>query len=48
MLSVSDARAIHRRLRAIGYEPGPVKGRGIFFVNDPDGYSYELIQSDEE
>lgn len=47
MLSVSDAKAVEARLRTAGYAPGPIKGKGIFFVKDPDGYSYEIIQTQQ-
>ena len=44
MLSVPDAAAVEARLRSAGYEPNPTNGKNIFFVKDPDGYSYEIIQ----
>lgn len=47
MLSVSDAKAIEARLTSAGYAPGPIKSKNIFFVKDPDGYSYEIIQTQQ-
>lgn len=44
MLSVADAKALEARLRSAGYTPSPANDRNIFFVKDPDGYSYEIIQ----
>jgi lactoylglutathione lyase len=47
MLSVSDAKAIEARLTSAGYTAGPIKSKNIFFVKDPDGYSYEIIQTQQ-
>lgn len=44
MLLVSDSKAVASRLDAAGYAHGPVNSRGIFFIRDPDGYSYEVMQ----
>jgi catechol 2,3-dioxygenase-like lactoylglutathione lyase family enzyme len=44
MLSVDDAQALAGRLRSAGYEPSSPNARNIFFVTDPDGYRYEVIQ----
>jgi catechol 2,3-dioxygenase-like lactoylglutathione lyase family enzyme len=44
MLSVADAAAVASRLKAAGYAPGAPNAAGIFFVKDPDGYSYEIMQ----
>ena len=50
-IGVDDAYAACDRIRAAGgtitREPGPVKGGStvIAFVQDPDGYKIELIQS---
>jgi lactoylglutathione lyase len=50
-IGVDDAYAACERIRAAGgavtREPGPVKGGTtvIAFVQDPDGYKIELIQS---
>jgi catechol 2,3-dioxygenase-like lactoylglutathione lyase family enzyme len=45
MLGVSDAKALEARLRSANYEPKTTTSGNIFFVNDPDGYSYEIIQT---
>lgn len=45
MLGVSDAKALEARLRSAGYEPQSTNHGNIFFVKDPDGYSYEIIQT---
>ena len=51
-IGVPDAYAACERIRAAGgnvtREPGPVKGGTtvIAFVQDPDGYTVELIQRD--
>jgi lactoylglutathione lyase len=50
-IAVEDVRAACERIRAAGgtiaREPGPVKGGStvIAFVQDPDGYKIELIQT---
>jgi lactoylglutathione lyase len=50
-IAVDDARAACERIRAAGgtitREPGPVKGGStvIAFVQDPDGYKIELIET---
>jgi lactoylglutathione lyase len=50
-IAVDDVRAACERIRAAGgtiaREPGPVKGGStvIAFVQDPDGYKIELIQT---
>jgi lactoylglutathione lyase len=50
-IGVSDVRATCEKIRAAGgaitREPGPVKGGTtvIAFVQDPDGYKLELIQT---
>lgn len=44
MLSVADAKAVETRLRSAGYAPSEPNNGHIFFVKDPDGYSYEIIQ----
>jgi lactoylglutathione lyase len=50
-IGVDDAYATCERIRAAGgtvtREPGPVKGGStvIAFVQDPDGYKLELIQT---
>jgi lactoylglutathione lyase len=50
-LGVADAYAACEKIRAAGgtitREPGPVKGGNtvIAFVQDPDGYKIELIQT---
>lgn len=44
MLAVADSSAVAERLRAAGYHPTPLNGAKIFFVTDPDGYRYEVIQ----
>ena len=51
-LGVDDVTATCERIRAAGgnitREPGPVKGGTTFiaFVEDPDGYKVELIETD--
>jgi hypothetical protein len=44
MLTVANAQAAEARLKAAGYSPSAPNSRGIFFVKDPDGYSYEVMQ----
>jgi hypothetical protein len=44
MLSVPNAGAAAARLKAAGFEPTTLTARNIFFVKDPDGYSYEVMQ----
>jgi lactoylglutathione lyase len=50
-IAVDDVRAACERIRAAGgtiaREPGPVKGGStvIAFVQDPDGYKIELIET---
>lgn len=44
MLTVADARALAARLKAAGYAPSEPNSRNIFFVKDPDGYSYEVME----
>jgi catechol 2,3-dioxygenase-like lactoylglutathione lyase family enzyme len=44
MLVVPDSAALAARLAAAGYDHTPVNSRGIFFVKDPDGFNYEIIQ----
>ncbi len=44
MLSVADAKAVEARLRSAGFAPTVPNARNIFFVTDPDGYRYEIIQ----
>jgi catechol 2,3-dioxygenase-like lactoylglutathione lyase family enzyme len=44
MLTVRNAKAAEARLRAAGYAPTVSNARNIFFVKDPDGYSYEVMQ----
>lgn len=46
MLTVRDAKEVAARLRSAGYEPSTPNARGIFFVTDPDGYRYEVMQID--
>lgn len=45
MLSVADAKSVEARLRLAGYAPSQPNNGRIFFVKDPDGYSYEIIQA---
>lgn len=47
MLSVRDAKSVEARLRAAGFTPTAPNARNIFFVKDPDGYSYEVMQASE-
>ena len=44
MLAVPDSAAVAERLRAAGYAPSALNPAKIFFVADPDGYRYEVIQ----
>lgn len=46
MLVVPDAAAVAARLTAAGFAHEPVNARGIFFVEDPDGFRYEVMQRD--
>jgi hypothetical protein len=43
MLIVSDPIAVFVRLQKEGYKPTNPGASGIFFVKDPDGYSYEVM-----
>jgi catechol 2,3-dioxygenase-like lactoylglutathione lyase family enzyme len=45
MLNVPDAVAAAAKLKAAGFEVPPPNERGIFFVTDPDGYRYEVMQA---
>ncbi|MCE7796228.1 VOC family protein [Sphingobium sufflavum] len=49
MLSVTDADALVARLTAAGYAPGAVHADALtktknFWIKDPDGYAYEIVQ----
>jgi lactoylglutathione lyase len=47
VLAVSDVAALAARLRAAGYAVGEIKESGpykILWVEDPDGYKYEIVQ----
>jgi len=44
MLVVPDSAAAAARLTSAGFAHEPVSARGIFFVEDPDGYRYEVMQ----
>lgn len=44
MLVVPDSATAAARLTAAGFPHEPVNARGIFFVKDPDGFSYEIMQ----
>lgn len=44
MISVPDAEQAASRLRAAGYSVPDLAGKRIFFVTDPDGYRYEIMQ----
>ena len=44
MLAVADSSAVAERLRTAGYQPTPFNPEKIFFVTDPDGYRYEVMQ----
>lgn len=46
MLVVPDSAAVAARLTAAGFPHDPVNARGVFFVKDPDGFSYEIMQRD--
>ena len=43
MLVVQDSVATAARLKAAGFKPNALSARGIFFVEDPDGYRYEIM-----
>ncbi len=43
MLVVQDPAATAARLTAAGFRPDAPSASGIFFVEDPDGYRYEVI-----
>lgn len=45
MLAVADSSAVAERLRSAGFQPTPLNPGKIFFVTDPDGYRYEIIQT---
>jgi catechol 2,3-dioxygenase-like lactoylglutathione lyase family enzyme len=44
MIRVADAAGAADRLRAAGYSVPDLSGKRIFFVTDPDGYRFELMQ----
>jgi catechol 2,3-dioxygenase-like lactoylglutathione lyase family enzyme len=44
MLTAPDVKAVAVRLKSAGYEAGTPSARNIFFVTDPDGYRYEVMQ----
>ncbi|MEO6717708.1 MAG: VOC family protein [Novosphingobium sp.] len=44
MLVVPDVAAAATRLDAKGYAHTPISAHHVFFVNDPDGYRFEIIQ----
>lgn len=46
MLAVADSSTVAESLRAAGYQPTPLNQAKIFFVTDPDGCRYEVIQVD--
>lgn len=46
MLVVPDSAAAAARLTAAGFTHEPINARGIFFVKDPDGFRYEIMQRD--
>ena len=48
MLVVPDSAAAAARLSAAGFAHEPLNARGIFFVKDPDGFRYEIMQRDSE
>lgn len=43
MLVVQDPAATAARLKSAGFKPNALSARGIFFVDDPDGYRYEVM-----
>lgn len=43
MLTVPDTATVAARLTAAGFPHASLNSRGIFFVKDPDGYSYEIM-----
>lgn len=44
IIRVADAKAAADRLKAAGYAVPDLANRRIFFVTDPDGYRYEIMQ----
>lgn len=44
MIRVVDAERAADRLRAAGHAVPALDGKRIFFVSDPDGYRYEIMQ----
>jgi catechol 2,3-dioxygenase-like lactoylglutathione lyase family enzyme len=44
MIRVPDAAQAAARLRDAGYSVPDLAGKPIFFVSDPDGYRYEIMQ----
>ncbi len=44
MLVVTDSKSAAARLDKIGYPHTPVNDRNVFFVSDPDGYRFEIMQ----
>jgi catechol 2,3-dioxygenase-like lactoylglutathione lyase family enzyme len=45
MLNVGDAAAVSARLKTAGYPAPAPNAKGIFFVTDPDGYRYEVMEA---
>ena len=43
MLVADDPAATAARLKDAGFAPGELSARGIFFIEDPDGYRYEIM-----
>lgn len=44
MIRVPDAAQAARRLKDAGYSVPDAAGKQIFFVSDPDGYRFEIMQ----
>lgn len=49
VLRMDDLVATAERLRAAGFEPGPIRdvamGYRMMMATDPDGYKYELVEA---
>lgn len=45
MIRVQDAEVAAHRLQAAGHAVPDLVGKRIFFVTDPDGYRYEIMQA---
>lgn len=48
MLVVPDSAAVAARLDSMGYAHTPLNDGKVFFVSDPDGYRFEIIQANSK